>query len=105
MRVRVGDDVRAVGEVSSWPSTWDLSGSDVWVPVTASGILRRLGQGASPLQSPYVRWVLSGCRIIPSLPVQGLQALSPAFRKLSGETGDAQTVKSPRPSRALLANL
>jgi len=59
LRVRVGNDVRGVGEVSSWPSKWDLSGSDVWVPVTASGILRRLGQGASPLRSPMYRRILS----------------------------------------------
>lgn len=43
------------GEVSEWPSRWDVSGRDVWVPVQASGILRRLGQGAAPLASPLRR--------------------------------------------------
>ncbi|MGW4476811.1 hypothetical protein ACWENQ_44770 [Nonomuraea sp. NPDC004354] len=38
--------VRFVGEVSSWPSRWDVSGQDVWVPCEAAGIMRRLGQGA-----------------------------------------------------------
>ncbi len=70
LRVRVGDDVRAVGEVSSWPAEWDITGTDVWVPVTASGILRRLGQGATPLRSPITRWILSGVRLIPNQPVQ-----------------------------------
>jgi hypothetical protein len=64
LRVRVGNEVRAVGEVSSWPSKWDVTGSDVWVPVEASGILRRLSQGASPLNSPYYRWILAGAQII-----------------------------------------
>ncbi|WP_017599193.1 hypothetical protein [Nocardiopsis lucentensis] len=43
--------VRFVGQVASWPPRWDLSDSDVWVPLQAAGILRRLGQGQSPLQS------------------------------------------------------
>lgn len=48
---------RFVGEVSEWPPRWDVSDSDVWVPVTASGILRRLGQGTKPLRSPIRRTV------------------------------------------------
>lgn len=47
--------VRYVGEVSSWPPRWDLSDSDIWVPLQAAGILRRLGQGQKPLQSPLRR--------------------------------------------------
>ncbi|RZQ59841.1 hypothetical protein [Amycolatopsis suaedae] len=47
--------VRFAGEVSSWPSRWDPTGADVWVPVTASGVLRRLGHGASPLRSAMFR--------------------------------------------------
>jgi hypothetical protein len=91
LRVRVGNDVRAVGEVSSWPSRWDLSGSDVWVPVTASGILRRLGQGASPLRSPYVRWILSGARIIPSQPAQGFPV---AYWPAEDESGAEQIAEA-----------
>ncbi len=48
-------EFRFVGEVSSWPSTWDTGGFDVYVPVMANGILRRLGQGARPLQSTLRR--------------------------------------------------
>ncbi|MFH8369203.1 hypothetical protein [Streptomyces sp. NPDC018031] len=47
--------IRFVGEVSSWPARWDLSGADAWVPIQAAGILRRLGQGAKPLQSTLRR--------------------------------------------------
>lgn len=41
-----------VGNVVEWPVRWDQSGNDSIVPITASGVLRRLQQGASPLQSP-----------------------------------------------------
>jgi hypothetical protein len=43
------------GEVVSWPTTWEISGSDVWVDVTAAGMLRRLQQGASPIGSAMTR--------------------------------------------------
>ena len=46
---------RFVGEVSSWPSRWDVSGRDVWVPIEAAGILRRLGQGRKSLDSTLRR--------------------------------------------------
>jgi hypothetical protein len=52
----ITDDYRRfLGEVSAWPSRWDVSGVDVWVPITASGILRRLGQGQKGLQSTLRR--------------------------------------------------
>jgi hypothetical protein len=52
-----GRDYRFWGEVSSWPQQWDRSGVDVYTQVTASGILRRLSQGASPLRSALDRAV------------------------------------------------
>ncbi|NUP18429.1 MAG: hypothetical protein HOZ81_20560 [Streptomyces sp.] len=39
------------GEVASWPVHWDITGADIWVDLEAAGILRRLGQGASPIGS------------------------------------------------------
>lgn len=48
-------EFRFFGEVSSWPSTWDTGGFDVYVPIVANGILRRLGQGQRPLQSTLRR--------------------------------------------------
>ena len=50
---------RFCGEVSSWPPRWTIGGQDVWTPVQAAGILRRLGQGSSPVRSPMVRFVLA----------------------------------------------
>ncbi|MGW5852081.1 hypothetical protein ACWFQ8_29745 [Streptomyces sp. NPDC055254] len=52
-------EYRLHAEVSSWPSRWDVSGQDVYVPVEASGILRRLGQGAKPLASTLRRRIAS----------------------------------------------
>lgn len=52
----IGDPaVRFAGEVSTWPQRWDVTGRDVYVPVEASGILRRLTQGTSPLKSALRR--------------------------------------------------
>ncbi|MFD4786602.1 hypothetical protein ACFWN1_05870 [Streptomyces sp. NPDC058459] len=52
--------VRFTGEVSSWPSRWDVSGKDIRVPVEAAGVLRRYGQGAKPLESTLRRRLPSG---------------------------------------------
>lgn len=41
------------GNVPAWPQRWDVTGSDIWVPIEAAGPLRRLGQGSSPVDSPY----------------------------------------------------
>jgi hypothetical protein len=35
------------GEVSSWPPRWDTSGTDVYVPIQAAGITRRLNHDAA----------------------------------------------------------
>lgn len=51
----VDSSVRGAGEISSWPSRWDISGNDVWVPIEASGIRRRLGQGQPTLRSAMYR--------------------------------------------------
>jgi hypothetical protein len=50
---------RFFGETSSFPAQWDWSGRDVWSPIEAAGILRRLGQGASPLSSVLYRGITS----------------------------------------------
>lgn len=51
----VDESVRFAGEVVAWPPRWDLSDSDVWVPIEAAGILRRLNQGQKPLRSALFR--------------------------------------------------
>jgi hypothetical protein len=47
--------VEYTGQVYEWPPRWDKSGKDATVPITASGILRRLQQGKSPIRSPLAR--------------------------------------------------
>lgn len=50
------------GEISAWPSKSDISGQDVYVPVQASGIKRRLQQGSSPIKSAVYRDMTSSTR-------------------------------------------
>ena len=38
---------RFTGEVSAWPPRWDTSGTDIYVPITASGVMRRFQQNAT----------------------------------------------------------
>lgn len=52
-------DRRASMEVASWPPQWNVRGTDAWVPVTANGITRRLGQGVKPLDSALTRRIPS----------------------------------------------
>lgn len=47
--------IRMVGEITNMPTEWDSTGSDVWVPLRAKSITRRLGQGATPLRSSLYR--------------------------------------------------
>ncbi|WP_369778830.1 hypothetical protein [Streptomyces sp. R33] len=51
---------RAVLEASSWVPRWGASGVDVTTPVTAAGVLRRLGRGAKPLASALRRRLPTG---------------------------------------------
>ncbi|MDI9885307.1 hypothetical protein QMZ92_13115 [Streptomyces sp. HNM0645] len=53
-------EYRLVGEVPTWEPKWGPSGRDVWTPVEASGIQRRLGQGQKPLASTLRRRVPAG---------------------------------------------
>lgn len=51
---------RFFGEVPAWPQHWDTTGTDVWVEVEAAGILRRLGQGNTPVSSPLYAQLSTG---------------------------------------------
>jgi len=41
-----------IGAVPEWPVRWDQSGNDTTAPLKATGVLRRLQQGKSPIKSP-----------------------------------------------------
>ena len=45
------------GELSSIPTRWNIDGSNVWAPVEAQGLFRRLRQGETDLDSPLRRAV------------------------------------------------
>ncbi|MFE3400796.1 carbohydrate binding domain-containing protein [Streptomyces anulatus] len=61
---------RFIGEVSSWPARWDVSGEDVWVPVEAAGTTRRLGQGRKALESTLRRRIPSAPSLLAYWPME-----------------------------------
>lgn len=50
--------VRFVGEIAELPPRWDASGKNRWVPIKASGLLRRIGQGSQPVNNGYKTYLL-----------------------------------------------
>lgn len=76
---------RFYGEVPSWPIRWDTSGKNVWVQIEASGISRRLAQGAKPLRSALYR-ALSGApqKITAYWPLEDGAGATRAASALSG---------------------
>jgi hypothetical protein len=91
IRTPVPEDVgvRFVGEISSWPPRWDLSDSDIWVPIQAAGIGRRLGQGAKPLASS-LRRAVPGYRPLAYWPMED-GSLSTQAAEVTGHTGPLTT--------------
>lgn len=49
------DRIRFCGELASVPHKWDVSSQDVYAPVSAYGVLRRLSTNASPIGSAIYR--------------------------------------------------
>jgi len=43
------------GSIPEFPEGWDLTEKDIWVDITAAGILRQLRQGSAPLGSTLYR--------------------------------------------------
>ncbi|MEV0114468.1 hypothetical protein AB0H77_14625 [Streptomyces sp. NPDC050844] len=59
-QARISDrHIRFAVEISEWPPRWTPSGADVWVPIEAAGVLRRMGQGAKALDSTLRRRIPS----------------------------------------------
>ena len=61
---------RFCGELSQFPIKWDTSGTDVYVPLEASGLLRRLQQGTSPLRSSLYREAITAGNLIAYWPCE-----------------------------------
>lgn len=81
-------NIRFYGEISAWPARWDVSGKDVFVPVEAAGILRRLDQGNKALESTLRR----------RLPSFGPLAYWP-MEDLEGSTQAASPIAGVAPMR------
>lgn len=73
----MGVAVRAVAyrawcEVSSFPPKWDLtSNSDVWVPLEAAGLTRRLSQGTDPAETGLRSFIYSAPGLFRYWPLDG----------------------------------
>ncbi|MFI7315138.1 hypothetical protein [Streptomyces hygroscopicus] len=76
--------VRFAGEVSSWPSRWGVAGQDVWVPIEAAGILRRLGQGAKALDSTLRRRVPTDPNLLAYWPMEESRDATQAYSPIAG---------------------
>lgn len=86
---------RFVGEVSSWPSRWDVTGRDVWVPAEAAGIQRRLGQGAPVNGSVMYRALtFDAAAVVAYWPLEDAQG-STSLAAASAGTGPMQIVGEP----------
>jgi hypothetical protein len=75
---------RFTGEVSSWPPQWDTGGKDVTTPITASGILQRLGQRKAPLQSTLRRRLTTASGMIAYWPMEDGTGATQAASPLAG---------------------
>ncbi|MFF2405723.1 hypothetical protein [Streptomyces sp. NPDC058092] len=82
---------RFTGEVSSWPTRWDVSGRDVWVPIEAGGVLRRMGQGKKELDSTLRRRIPSDRNLIAYWPMEDDQGTFAAYSPLPGVSPLATT--------------
>jgi hypothetical protein len=78
--------VRFLGEISAWPARWDVSGGDVYVPVQAAGITRRLGQGVSPLDSTLRRRITSWPTTVAYWPMEDGNGATQAYSPIAGVT-------------------
>lgn len=56
------------GEVAAWPASWDPTGNDIWVNVTASGMSRRLQQ-QGPIGSAIKRYYIQKGTSDPTYPI------------------------------------
>ncbi|WP_030798981.1 hypothetical protein [Streptomyces sp. NRRL S-337] len=74
--------VRFSGEVSSWPTRWDST--DVYAQVEAAGILRRYGQGSSPLASTLRRRIPTDSTLVAYWPMEDGASATQAMSPVSG---------------------
>ncbi|WP_084965251.1 carbohydrate binding domain-containing protein [Thermoactinospora rubra] len=77
------------GEVSAWPSRWDKTGTDVYVPIEAAGIMRRLGQARVDGSAMYRAILRDTAALVAYWPLedeQGAQLAGPGLATHGGMT-------------------
>lgn len=63
-------DLRFTGEVPRWSPRLDKSGNDAWVPVDAFGVLQRIGQPDTVLDSPFRRGAVALDSVVAYWPLE-----------------------------------
>lgn len=86
------DRIRFTGEISSIPQEWDLTGRDVYLPIRASGALRRLIQGGQPLHSAIYRNFIQYTDINGYWPLEAASGATKADSAVSGTTSSITDV-------------
>lgn len=76
--------IRGAGEVPSWPPRWGNSGKLVTVGVEAAGILRRLGQGSTPLFSTLRQRIVSDRNLLAYWPMEEPAGATLAYSPVAG---------------------
>lgn len=72
------------GEMSKSPPRWVPSGQQVWVPVEAAGILRRLGQGRKALDSTLRRKIPAAEGLLAYWPMEEQREATQAYSPIAG---------------------
>ncbi|MEU6342226.1 hypothetical protein ABZ883_14940 [Streptomyces sp. NPDC046977] len=75
---------RFVGEIPSWPSEWAPNGGNAYVVLEATGIQRRLGQGAKPLDSTLRRRIPSEPTLVAYWPMEEGATATQAYSPMPG---------------------
>lgn len=84
------------GEVSAWPQRWDTTGRDVYVPVEAAGVLRRIAQGGQVQGSALYRGITRDSpNLVAYWPLEDLDGSTAAAPALSTH-GPMSKTGSPR---------
>lgn len=80
-------DYRGYGEISEMPQEWDPTGTDVYSPTIASGIVRRLTQGAQALNSSIYRYLRQyiGAGAVGYVPLEGGSQSTAAGNAVPGQ--------------------
>lgn len=81
----VRPDIRFCGGIHSWPPRWAEGGADLWVPIEASGALRRMSQGASALRSSLYRDLSTKTNLVAYWPLEDGESSSTVAGTVGGQ--------------------